>query len=372
MGITYLSKQKAYRVSFGKRHPITKRMKNLSRVQFTDRNGIKHPIKTKTKAESLLRELIIEIDNFHKRESVPTWEKLLSEFEVYYLDTGVQLKTVETYSLCLSKHTKHWFDLGCEEISEIMIRELIGSLESKSVSHRKNILKFIRRVFQFAIGKRYVTHNPTPEMKFKFPNKNANVLKEAEITTLLNLAKARDSPWYAHWSLALYTGMRNGELYALRWGAVDLDTNLIRVVEAWNSKDGFKSTKSGNERLIPIAPQLRPLLKKALLKNEHDEFVLSRLPKWKKGEQARELRKFLVGCGLPSIRFHDLRASWATLLLSKGVEPVKVMAMGGWEDMKTMMIYIRKAGLDLNGSTDCLEFHDSVQEFGQLVKLVNT
>ena len=41
--------------------------------------------------------------------------------------------------------------------------------------------------------------------------------------------------------------------------------------------------------------------------------------------------------GLPDIRFHDLRATWATIMLSKGVEPIKVMSMGGWKDIKTMM-----------------------------------
>lgn len=55
---------------------------------------------------------------------------------------------------------------------------------------------------------------------------------------------------------------------------------------------------------------------------------------------------------LPEIRFHDLRVSWATLLLGKGVAPSKVMSMGGWKDMNTMMIYMRKAGIDIKGSTD--------------------
>jgi integrase len=67
---------------------------------------------------------------------------------------------------------------------------------------------------------------------------------------------------------------------------------------------------------------------------------------------------FLVGIGLPAVRFHDLRASWATVLLSKGVEPIKVMKMGGWKDMKTMMIYTRKAGVDIRGATDCLNLHN--------------
>lgn len=84
------------------------------------------------------------------------------------------------------------------------------------------------------------------------------------------------------------------------------------------------------------------MLKELRLQTFDSTFVLPRLSKWDKGEQARELRMFLVGIGLPPVRFHDLRATWATMLLSKGIEPARVMSMGGWSEIKTMMIYCRK------------------------------
>jgi integrase len=65
---------------------------------------------------------------------------------------------------------------------------------------------------------------------------------------------------------------------------------------------------------------------------------------------------FLIGIGLPPIRFHDLRASWATMMLSKGVEPIKVMMIGEWKDMKTMMRYIRDAGISVKDTTEALDF----------------
>jgi len=71
---------------------------------------------------------------------------------------------------------------------------------------------------------------------------------------------------------------------------------------------------------------------------------------------------FLLGLGLPAIRFHDLRATWATLLLCKGVEPIKVMKAGGWRDIKTLMIYVRKAGVDIRGMSDCLDLHDPARD----------
>ena len=43
-------------------------------------------------------------------------------------------------------------------------------------------------------------------------------------------------------------------------------------------------------------------------------------------------------------------------MLSKGVEPIKVMAMGGWKDLKTMQIYIRKSGIHIQGITNDLNF----------------
>ena len=67
---------------------------------------------------------------------------------------------------------------------------------------------------------------------------------------------------------------------------------------------------------------------------------------------------FMVGINLPPVRFHDLRATWATVMLSNGVEPVKVMSMGGWKDMKTMMVYMGKAGVDIRGCSQKLNLHD--------------
>lgn len=58
---------------------------------------------------------------------------------------------------------------------------------------------------------------------------------------------------------------------------------------------------------------------------------------------------FLSGIGLKQINFHDLRASWATMMLNKGIEPIKVMAMGGWAELKTMQRYIRSAGTEIKG-----------------------
>ena len=239
------------------------------------------------------------------------------------------------------------------------IRELISNKTGhRSPARQKSILKCIRGAFHFALEAGYVGRNPAPNMKFRTGDKIKKVLTEEQVAVFLNRAKEYGVQWYPHWCLALYTGMRNGELYALTWDKVNFEQRQILVSRAWNNKDGFKDTKSGDDRIVQVAPKLTEVLRELKLQNSDSEFVLPRISKWDKGEQARELKMFLMGLGLPTIRFHDLRATWATLLLSKGVTPIKVMIMGGWKDLKTMQIYVRKAGVEVKGATDCLDLHN--------------
>ena len=197
-------------------------------------------------------------------------------------------------------------------------------------------------------------------IKFKIGDKIKAVLSEDQAKFLLAKAKELKWDWYYHYALALYTGMRNGELYALTWDKIDFDQRTILVNCSWNSVDGLKCTKSGDDRRIEIAQPLIPILRELKCHWTGSDHVLPRSNKWDKGEQSRELRMFLQGIGMQPVRFHDLRASWATLLLSKGVVPIMVMKMGGWKDIETMMIYARKAGVDIKGATDCLNLQSDV------------
>lgn len=66
---------------------------------------------------------------------------------------------------------------------------------------------------------------------------------------------------------------------------------------------------------------------------------------------------FLKGSGTKLVKFHGLRASWATIMIRKGVPAAKVMAMGGWKDLKTMEHYVSLSGMNVDGITDDLELH---------------
>lgn len=361
MAYKYDPETKTWIVWYSKRHPITR----------IPRRIVRKDIKSEAAAKKLLPELIIELNKRLHKEVVPTWQAALQEFYEYSRDQGIMLNTIQSYQYSLDAHTLSDWGAKCvDEISSQEIRDLINrKVGHRTVHQQKNLLKYIRAVFRMCLEKEYVLRDPTPMIHFPKRESIKGVLKEAEVEQLLNQAKLMSCVWYPIWATALYTGMRSGELFALKWSHVNLDDRTILVNSAWNNKDGFKCTKNGRDRIIPIASNLVPILAELKLSKHDPEFVLPRMRQWEKGEQARELRMFLAGLGLPQVRFHDLRATWATILLSKGIEPIKVMAMGGWSDMKTMMIYIRKAGLDIKGLTNCLNLHNPFAQEGKVLSL---
>jgi integrase len=361
MGIKFDEQTKTYEVSYTKRHPIT---------------GVPYPIrrkniKSKVEARRVYEELIVLVSEKIKRRIIPSWRAHLDDYFQYLKTTGITNTTIYNREKLLRHHTLlNWEEKLIDEISRDDIFGLLASrLADSSESHKKFFLKCLRGVFQFAIDRQWRTHNPTPVLKFKVNDKIKSVLNEEQIMSLLRNAQEQGWPWYPHYSVAVFTGLRSGELFALKWSNVNLEKRQILVNSNWVRRDGFKSTKSGDDRIVEIPLPLINLLRDLKLKSADSDFVLPRLSRWEQGEQSSDLRLFLKSNGLPQVRFHDLRASWATLLLSKGVAPSQVMAMGGWKDMKTMMIYMRKAGINIKDATSCL---DGMQIHGiQGAKVVN-
>jgi integrase len=360
-GINKFADTGYYKVSYSKRHPITREARSLTRIE----NAKGEPIKSLAEAQRIREQMIIQVEKQFRKEKDSmkiNWKELVTDYLEKSVNRGdIQTITADNMRACLIAHTfSKWGNRPIDSIGMGEIRDIIEvDLKGKSISHQKNILKYIRGAFNYAFNERLISSSPVPKMKFKQEEKLQTVLNFEQTKILLSKAKEVDSEWYPHWCMATYTGLRNGELYALKWQNVDFDKRQIRVVDSWTSKAGFKgNTKSSRHRIVEIAMELLLVLRELKLKSEDGIFVLPRIDKWDKGEQARELRLFLQYVGLPRIRFHDLRATWCTLILASGVEAIKVMKMGGWVEMQTMERYMRLAGVDIKGITDNFELHD--------------
>lgn len=351
---------------YSKRHPVTKIPKSLK---------IKG-LKSLAEAKRTEAELIFKINKSFEAPPLGTtlYSKLLTRFEQSLIERDLSKLTIDNYMTCLRLHTNAWNTRPIDAISSDEIRHLIKvKLADRKPSQQKNILKYIRGIFTFAVEAGLALRNPVPKITFRLGDKIKKVLSQQQAKIFLEKALEYDHDWYPIWVVAIYTGMRSGELHNLSWDKIDFENNSILVSSAWNKKDGAVDlTKSGSDRVVEMAPPVRSLLQELKLKSKDSLFVLPRLQDWNTGRQAEILRMFLASIGLPRIRFHDLRASWATMLLSRGLEPAKVMKLGGWKDLKTMMIYLRKAGIDTRGTLDQFTIHDEAPKIGAILTFKNT
>lgn len=300
-----------------------------------------------------------------------TWESVIDTWHIEAL--GGHLGTYSPVTIidhigCLKNWTRDWYKLTASSLGKAEGRALIKklTLAGKSISFIKRVKNTVNIVYNFGIEEGLIKGvNNSPVYGIKLHQKQEKVpdiLSLEEIKKFLNTAKSLEHPWYPIWATALLTGMRNGELFALEWSDVDFENNTIRVSKSYNKRlRETKSTKAGYWRTVPMSPELKNLV--LSLKGESkDKWLLPRCRDWCRGDQSRVLRTFLKGIGLTPIRFHALRACFATQLLAKGTPPAIVMKICGWRDLKTMEFYIRVAGVDEKGATDCLSILPSEAE----------
>lgn len=271
----------------------------------------------------------------------------------------IKLKTIHNNVAMLKQYTKEWLQIPGSELTRVHGKAVIRSAEESFEAYGsvKRLRGVIQSVYNFAIEEGIILGvKKTPVcgigIELKEEDSLPEILTIEQVKTLLREAKKRRHPWFPIWAIGLATGMRSSELYALRKENVLLDEGLIRICESWDwEEDEAKSTKAGYWRNAPIAKTLRPLIQE-LLNSNSGEFLLPRFTEWERGEQAQVLRSFCDQIGIPSVRFHTLRACFATHLLSSGVDQATVMRIGGWKTFKTFEVYVRLAGVKEVGATD--------------------
>ena len=169
----------------------------------------------------------------------------------------------------------------------------------------------------------------------EFSESDQKVLTNSEAEKFLKEAKEVNHRFYDIWVVALMTGMRSGELYALKWSDIDFDARIISVSKQWTSKNGFGPTKTRLSRVVPISEELLGFLKGLKLKiGNESEFVLPHLTEWTHGDQAKVIKDFCTAIQVTPIKFHDLRATFITNLLSRGESLARVMSIVGHSELE--------------------------------------
>jgi integrase len=288
----------------------------------------------------------------------PTWGEWLSEC-LQLMKVAYRPSTLYSVEKTLSKWVKNrWDKRDLSSITRLDVHEFIFEVMPPETSQhtRKWVLKIIKRIFQMAVDNGKLSQNPCNGMMVKVPETDKKVLTSIEVGTFLNEAKVTNHRFYSIWTMALFTGCRSGELYALRWSDVDFEAGTISISRSWNSKNGFTSTKNQKTRVVPISGELMSFLRGLKLQRGSEEFILPHLTEWSRGEAARVTKAFCKLLGITDIRFHDLRATFITSLLARGESLARVMAIVGHSDMETTNVYLRKAGIELKGGTEKLGY----------------
>ena len=273
-------------------------------------------------------------------------------------------QTAKTYISILNKWTSSWDNIPAGKITVSDGREVIKLMDRQNLTKRyqRKVKNIINNVYEWGIEYRYIFGNDRPPLKGllieTISDSVPDIMTFEEIKRFLSLAKALDHYWYPIWSFAILTGMRSGELHALSWEQIDLEKNTIRVDRSFDSNlKQVGPTKARYWRSVPINSNLRKLILDLSKKRDgEDEFVLPRSKTWDNGDQAVPLKDFLRSIKMKPIKFHALRACFATQMLASGVPAPVVMKIGGWKKTDTMDIYLRLAGVQTKDATKCLEF----------------
>ena len=213
-------------------------------------------------------------------------------------------------------------------------RDGSGGLAPRTVHHMHRIL---RQALQQAVKWRILARNPADAVGAPKVEKIKMRALDANETALL-LAHFRPTRVFVPALLGALCGLRRGEVTALRWRAVDFANAQLAIVESTEqTKAGTRSkeTKSGRARRVALPSlvvdelrrhrlrQAEELLKLGVRLSD-DDFVYAQADgsAVQPNSLTHEFTRILaLSTALPRIRFHDLRHSHATQMLTSGIHP---------------------------------------------------
>jgi integrase len=246
--------------------------------------------------------------------------------------------------------------LTAQQLDRLYAQKLEDGLHPTTVSAIHHMLHTaLDKAIRLGLLTRNVCKLVTPP---RVTHREMQPLTAEQIQKLLEAAKG--DPLEALFVLAVTTGMRRGELFGLKWQDIDFGKGVLYVKRAlvrMPTGEGYKETEpktKKSKRSIVLTARALEALK------EHRSKQLEQRSKvgdaWQNHDYVfcspvgthlqpnhnglDRLKGLLQKAGLPDIRFHDLRHSTATLLLTEGVHPKIVQEILGHSDISmTMDIY---------------------------------
>ena len=220
-----------------------------------------------------------------------------------------------------------------------------GGLSAKTV---KDMTVLLKQIMRYAAEKSLISKNPVCFSSPKTVKQDIEVLTESERTQLETFSLFAGDTYRFGVYLCLYTGLRIGELCALRWRDIDLDNNLLsvsRTILRIKNTDENAKTKTkiiidrpktqASLRHIPLPIFLVRELLVRKLSASNDAYILTCTVHYIEPRNYYErYKKYLDGCSIRHYTFHALRHTFATRCIECGFDPKSLSEILGHSDVK--------------------------------------
>ena len=254
------------------------------------------------------------------------------------------------------RHVIYWRTrFGGRDIRSLTSQEIMSALPTHSAFEDKRanrklsnatvnrFLATIKRIMSIAHQRDWIDKVPHLQMREEAKVRVRFLTKEQA----RGLIAAVNHDWLRDLIVfALGTGMRQGEIFSLRWSNVNLDKRMCWIEGA--------DAKSGHARAVPLNDEAYDLL--VSLRGKHSEFVFTRNDKPLIYFDDEMFKSACRRAEIENFRFHDLRHTWASWHVQNSTPLLQLQALGGW---KTLDMVLRYAHL----STDHLSAHVNAVSF---------
>jgi len=318
-------------------------------LDYRDQFGIRHWKTTKgtrKEAEFLLNKIQREINNGEYISD--TNQKLFEDLADLYINNiklSVRATTAKDYERNLRLHLKPYFKgLKIRLINLEMIEKFQSNLLDKGVGIRtiNKCLTLLGSILRYAVKHKWLSHNAASFVKkLKTSTSNLelidnNILTPDEIAKLLDASEGR---WKIIIMTAILTGLRQGELLGLQWGDIDWNSKHIHVRRSFTGGRFYEPKTKYSRRRVDMPLQLMTELKTWKLKCPVGKLELvfpngAGNPENHGNLLRRGFYPALRRAKLRRIRFHDLRHTYASLLIANKEEPKRIQTLLGHSSIK--------------------------------------
>jgi integrase len=317
---------------------------------------------TRSQAERELRR-IMDSEQLVRRadRAAPTLGAMGEMLTARLQSLGRKRSTIETVESHVRVHIAPWFgEVGVDELDEGKVEAFVAALGRKGCSPKtvRNVMGTLHSLFELARRRKIVRANPCQIVDL--PKTDAGdaamrFLDHGELEAVLRAAPSPASSGAEHdwWRVervmylaAAMTGMRQGELLALRWADIDWSAQKVRVHASY-VRGQFGSPKSRRSaRAIPLGRRLvaeLDALHRESVWNADEDLVFANPHTGRPMDRSKILKRFKAACAraaVKPVRFHDLRHTFGTRIAASGQIPMRTLQEWmGHRDFKTTQIY---------------------------------